>query len=38
MWKYLSYGIFGNCVPGKNVFPLMFTKQADKARLYRWSF
>ena len=30
MWKYLSYGIFGNCLPGEKVFTLMFTKQSEK--------
>ena len=28
MWKYLSYGIFGNYLPGEKVFILVSTKQA----------
>ena len=31
MWKYLSYDIFGNCLPGEKVFTQVFTKQPKKA-------
>ena len=33
MWKYLSYNIFGNCLPGKKVFILVFTQQAGNSEV-----
>ena len=30
--SYLSYGIFGNCLPAEKVFTLVFTKQAEKVK------
>ena len=30
--SYLSYGIFGNCLPAEKVFTLAFTKQAEKVK------
>ena len=32
MRKYLLYGIFGNCLPGKKVITLVFTEEAEKLR------
>ena len=31
MWKYLSYGIFGESASGEEVFTMAFTKQAEKS-------
>ena len=31
MWKYLSYGIFGNCLLGKKLFTQVLTKPAKKS-------
>ena len=33
VWKYLSYGIFGNYLRGEKMFSLVFTKQAEKVRI-----
>ena len=30
MRKYLSYAIFGDCLPGEKVITLLFTKRAEK--------
>ena len=32
MRKYLSYSIFGNCLPDRKVIALVFTKEAEKLR------
>ena len=33
VWKYLSYGIFGNYLRGEKMFSLVFTKQVEKVRI-----
>ena len=33
MLLYSSYQDFGNCLPDKNVFTLVFTKQTEKLRI-----